>query len=78
MPERSGKGLRRFNRSTVNHQQNFVNKLDSPGTCGFRGKTQGNDEKINLENTYLSIVNEQLAFLPAEQWILVARIRKPA
>lgn len=49
---------------SVNHQQNFVNKLDKPKELvDLEAKLKGIDEKINLENTYLSIVNEQLAFL---------------
>lgn len=49
---------------SVNHQQNFLNKLDKPKELvDLEGKLKGIDEKINLENTYLSIVGEQLAFL---------------
>ncbi len=49
---------------SVNHQQNFLNKLDkSKELTDLESKLKGIDEKINLENTYLSIVGEQLAFL---------------
>jgi len=49
---------------SVNHQQNFINKLDKPKELvDFEAKLKSIDEKINLENTYLSIVGEQLVFL---------------
>lgn len=49
---------------SVNHQQNFINKLDKPKELvDLEAKVRSIDEKINLENTYLSIVGEQLAFL---------------
>ena len=49
---------------SVNHQQNFINKLDRPKELvDFETKLKSIDEKINLENTYLSIVGEQLVFL---------------
>lgn len=49
---------------SVNHQQNFINKLDKPKELvDLEAKVKSIDEKINLENTYLSIVGEQLVFL---------------
>ncbi|HPN21232.1 MAG TPA: mucoidy inhibitor MuiA family protein, partial [Tenuifilaceae bacterium] len=49
---------------SVNHQQNFINKLDKPKELvDLEAKLKSIDEKINLENTYLSIVGEQLVFL---------------
>lgn len=49
---------------SVNHQQNFVNKLEKPKELvDLETKLRSIDEKINLENTFLSIVNEQLSFL---------------
>lgn len=49
---------------SVNHQQNFINKLDKPKELvDLDAKLKSIDEKINLENTYLSIVGEQLVFL---------------
>lgn len=49
---------------SVNHQQNFINKLDKPKELiDLEAKLKSIDEKINLENTFLSIVGEQLVFL---------------
>jgi hypothetical protein len=49
---------------SVNHQQNFINKLEKPKELSdLESKLKGIDEKMNLENTYLSIVGDQLEFL---------------
>lgn len=49
---------------SVNHQQNFLNKTDkSKELSDLETKVKALDDRITLENTYLSIVGEQLSFL---------------
>ncbi len=55
---------------SVNHQQNFINKLDkSKELTDLELKLKSIDEKINLEHTHLSIVAEQLSFLQQNKTI---------
>lgn len=49
---------------SVNHQQNYLDKLEkSAEFISLENKLQEIDRKITLENTYLSILKEELAFL---------------
>ncbi len=49
---------------SVNHQQNFMDKIEKPqNLIDLETKLKGTEEKIQLENTYLSIIKEELSFL---------------
>lgn len=49
---------------SVNHQQNFIEKLEKPkALIDLENKLDGINDKIELENTYLAIIKEELAFL---------------
>jgi hypothetical protein len=49
---------------SVNHQQNYLNKAEkSKETSRLQDAIDDLNEKINLEQTYLAILNEELAFL---------------
>ncbi|PKP11091.1 MAG: hypothetical protein CVU09_04750 [Bacteroidetes bacterium HGW-Bacteroidetes-4] len=49
---------------SVNHQQNYLNKAEkSKETSQLQEAIDALNEKINLEQTYLAILNEELAFL---------------
>lgn len=53
---------------SINHQSNFVDKLDKPKEISdLESKIEALDDKIVLENTHLSILNEQIAFLQANR-----------
>ena len=48
----------------VNHQQNFIEKLDKQqGLVDLENELKQVDDKIILERTYLQILTEELAFL---------------
>ncbi|MBN1597548.1 MAG: mucoidy inhibitor MuiA family protein [Bacteroidales bacterium] len=49
---------------SVNHQQNYLDKLEKPQKLiDLETRLQDIDDKIKLENTHLSILKEELAFL---------------
>ena len=49
---------------SVNHQQNFINKLEKPKELVELEKSYfDTDAKIKLENTYLNIIKEEIGFL---------------
>jgi len=49
---------------SVNHQQNFINKLEKPQELIVLEKSLADiDTKIKLENTYLNIIKEEIGFL---------------
>lgn len=49
---------------SVNHQQNFIDKAKKPQSLiDLENNLQGIDDKIKLEDTYLEIIKEELAFL---------------
>lgn len=49
---------------SVNHQQNYLNKADKPLELNdLEKKLAVIEDKIKLENTYLSIIKEELSFL---------------
>lgn len=49
---------------SVNHQQNYLNKAEkSKETSRLENAIEALNEKIHLEQTYLVILNEELAFL---------------
>ena len=49
---------------SVNHQQNFLDKLDKPQELvGLETKLKGVENKIRLENAHLEILKEELIFL---------------
>ncbi|NOU45661.1 MAG: mucoidy inhibitor MuiA family protein [Bacteroidales bacterium] len=49
---------------SVNHQQNYLDKMERPKELQDLEKSlETIDSKIKQENTYLSIINEELAFL---------------
>lgn len=49
---------------SVNHQQNFIDKLDKQQELlDLESKLKEIESKINLEKTYLDILKEELAFL---------------
>ena len=49
---------------SVNHQQNYLDKIDKPKELQDLEKSlETIDSKIKQENTYLSIIKEELAFL---------------
>jgi len=49
---------------SVNHQQNYLDKLvKSEELTNLEKQLEAVEEKINLENTYLSIIREELVFL---------------
>jgi cell division protein FtsB len=49
---------------SVNHQQNFIDKLEkSKELTELENKLDEIDEMMKLENTYLAIIKEELAFL---------------
>lgn len=49
---------------SVNHQQNYLDKIEkSAELVDLEKKLAKVDEEINIENTYLSIIKEELAFL---------------
>ncbi|MBN2350673.1 MAG: mucoidy inhibitor MuiA family protein [Bacteroidales bacterium] len=49
---------------SVSHQHNFMDKLEKPNELiDLEVKLQEITDKIQLENTYLDILNEELAFL---------------
>lgn len=53
---------------SVNHQQNFLNKLEKPKELtDLEQKILNIKDKINLEETYNSIINEEIAFLQANR-----------
>jgi hypothetical protein len=53
---------------SVNHQQNFLNKLEKPKELiDLEQKILDIKDKINLEETYNSIINEEIAFLQANK-----------
>jgi hypothetical protein len=54
----------------INHQQNFIDKLEKPKELSdLESKLDLLDEKINLENTHLAILQEQIVFLQANRQI---------
>lgn len=54
----------------INHQQNFIDKLEKPKELSDLESTLDLlDEKINLENTHLAILQEQIAFLQANRQV---------
>ena len=49
---------------SVNHQQNYLDKMEKSGELtDLENKLESIDDKIRLENTYLSIIKEELDFL---------------
>ncbi|MFA9392035.1 MAG: mucoidy inhibitor MuiA family protein [Prolixibacteraceae bacterium] len=49
---------------SVNHQQNYLDKADQPKAIQtIKGKIEAIDQQLKLEETYLSILREELAFL---------------
>lgn len=49
---------------SVNHQQNYLDKIEkSAELIELEKKLAKVDEEINIENTYISIIKEELAFL---------------
>ena len=49
---------------SVNHQQNYLDKMEKPKEVQDLEKSlEAIESKINQENTYLSIIKEELAFL---------------
>lgn len=49
---------------SVNHQQNYIDKLDKQKELvDLESKFEEIEDKINLEKTYLNILNEELVFL---------------
>jgi len=49
---------------SVNHQQNYLDKMEKPKELQDLEKSiETIDSKINQENTYISIIKEELAFL---------------
>ncbi|MCL6217355.1 mucoidy inhibitor MuiA family protein [Zunongwangia pacifica] len=49
---------------SVNHQQNFLNELQKSSELeSFENKMSEINRKLETENTYLSIIREQIAFL---------------
>lgn len=49
---------------SVNHQQNFINKLDKPKEIKLvESKLKDLSKKLKLEETYLSIISEELSLL---------------
>ncbi len=55
---------------SINHQQNFVEKLEkSKELTDLESKMEDLDNQINVENTYLSVLREQMAFLQANREI---------
>lgn len=49
---------------SVNHQQNYLDKADKPlELTDLENKLAVIEDKIKLENTYLSIIKEELSFL---------------
>jgi len=49
---------------SVNHQQNYIDKLDkNKALLDLESKLKENENKIILEKTYLDILKEELAFL---------------
>lgn len=49
---------------SVNHQQNYVEKVEKPqNLITLETKLQDINDKVNLENTYLAIIKEELSFL---------------
>lgn len=53
---------------SVTHQQNFTDKPAKPKEIiGLESQLEEIEDKINLENTYLAILNEELAFLQANR-----------
>ncbi|RUT72839.1 DUF4139 domain-containing protein [Ancylomarina longa] len=49
---------------SVNHQQNYIDKLEKPRDIKvLESKIEEINKQLNLEKTYLSILNEELAFL---------------
>lgn len=49
---------------SVNHQQNYLDKMEkSPEMTDLERRLEIIEDKIKLENTYLSIITEELSFL---------------
>jgi len=49
---------------SVNHQQNFINKLDKPKEIkAIESKLKDLNKQLRLEETYLSIISEELSLL---------------
>lgn len=49
---------------SVNHQQNYIDKLEKPQEIKvLESKLEEINKQLNLEETYLSILSEELAFL---------------
>jgi len=49
---------------SVNHQQNFIDKLDKPEEINaIESKLKDLNKQLKLEETYLSIINEELSLL---------------
>ncbi len=49
---------------SVNHQQNYLNKMGkSAELTDLEKRLEAIEDKINLENTYLSIIKDELSFL---------------
>lgn len=49
---------------SVNHQQNYLNKLDKPAQLqALQNDLEALDDEIKVESTYLSIIKEELVFL---------------
>ncbi|MBL7967188.1 MAG: mucoidy inhibitor MuiA family protein [Prolixibacteraceae bacterium] len=71
---------------SINHQANFLNKTEkSKEISELESRIAALDEKVNLENTHLSILKEQIAFLQANrevggrsQELSVARLKEAA
>jgi hypothetical protein len=49
---------------SVNHQQNYIDKLEKkPELVDLEAKLKAEEDKINLQRTYLDILKEELAFI---------------
>jgi hypothetical protein len=49
---------------SVNHQNDFLNKMKKPAALEqLEKELESLNDKINLENTYLAVIGEELAFL---------------
>ena len=53
---------------SVNHQQNYLDKMEKSGELtALENKLETVEDKIKVESTYLSIIQEELAFLQANR-----------
>jgi hypothetical protein len=49
---------------SVNHQQNYLDKMEKPSELtDLEKQIEAVEDQINVENTYLSVLQEELAFL---------------